>query len=171
MPQMRTAGEPLLPRKLTVRAHNRKLVLDNRAGESERHVLLKALAFALSFPTYPDIAVERTIGHRVKPDLVQLNIDGRPLFWAECGETARAKLIHLTRSLAETHLVIAMQGTSPGPGVSIVRNALPASGRGGPVELVRFPDDASRHVDEDGRVTISLADCEIVRIAPRWEGP
>ena len=107
MARMGATDELVLPRKLTFRAHGRKLVLVKRPWESERHVLLKALVFALYVPSYPDLVVERAIGHRYKPDLVQLDLGGRPAFRAECGETARDKLVLLARAIPATHLVIA----------------------------------------------------------------
>ena len=87
---MRHGDEATLPRKLTVRAHGRKLILAKRTWESERHVLLKALVFGLYVPSYPDLFVERAIGHRYVPDLVALDSHSDPVFWTECGETAGA---------------------------------------------------------------------------------
>jgi hypothetical protein len=68
-----------LPRKVTVRVGGRKQVFAQRAGESDRHILLKALVFALYQSQFPDMGVERNIGHRYKPDLVVLGSDGTPL--------------------------------------------------------------------------------------------
>ena len=99
MTRMTARGELPLAGKLTIRAGGRKLVLVKRAWESERHVLLKALIFALYVPAYPGLAVERAIGHRYKPDLVEMGDDGSPVFWAECGETSRQKLDVLVRTL------------------------------------------------------------------------
>jgi hypothetical protein len=156
-------GELPLPGKLTVRAGGRKLVLAKRAWESERHVLLKALVFGLYVPAYPDLAVERAIGQHYKPDLVTLDTDSQPLFWAECGETGRQKLAHLIKAFPATHLVVAKQVASLAPYEAIVREALPKGVRSAPVELLNVPSDASRFLSDDGRITISFADVTVVR--------
>src|SRR3712207_1194814 len=104
---MPTRTDLALPRKFTVRADDLKLVLVKGAGESERHVLLKALVFGLYVATYPQLAVEVAIGKRYKPDLVALDDGGHAIFWAECGEIGRDKIIHLVRGYPRTHLVVA----------------------------------------------------------------
>jgi hypothetical protein len=166
MPPMRARDEPAIARKLTVRAHGRKLVLVKRAGESERHVLLKALVFGLYAGRYPDLRVEVPLARptRYKPDLVAVDAEGRPLFWAECGETGKEKIEYLVRAFPATHLVIAKQATRLAPFVAIVRRALPPGGRPAPVELLNFPPDAARHIAPDGSIDPACADCEIVRI-------
>ncbi len=161
---MRRGDEATLPRKVTVRAHGRKLVLAKRTWESERHVLLKALVFGLYVPSYPDLFVERATGHRYMPDLVALDSHGDPVFWAECGETARDKLAHLVRAFAATHLVVAKQATSLVPFAEIVDSAAPPKGRSAPIELLNFPDDAARHLGQDGEIDVTFADCEVVRL-------
>ena len=151
-----------LPRKLTVRAQRRKLVLLKRAGESERHVLLKALVFGLYAASYPELAVETAIGKRYKPDLVALDAYGQPIFWAECGEIGRAKIVHLVRAYPNTHLVIAKQTSSLDPYLAIARTARPIKERTAPVEFLNFPADAHRFLRSDGEIVVSFADCERV---------
>ncbi len=157
-------GEPPLAGKLTVRAAGRKLVLAKRARESERHVLLKALVFGLYVGRYPDLAVERPIGHRYTPDLVALAADGRPVFWAECGETGRNKLASLVKSFPATHLVVAKQVPTLAPYESMLQRALAGVRRMAPVELLNVPPDAARFIGEDGEVTIDAADVDVVRL-------
>lgn len=160
---MTARGEPPIGGKLTVRAGGRKLVLAKRAGESERHVLLKALVFGLYVGRYPDLAVERPVGHRYTPDLVALGSGGRPVFWAECGVTGRDKLAHLIRTFPATHLVVAKQVASLAPFEAMVRTVLAGTVRAAPIEIVNVPPDAARFVGEDGRITIGDDDAEIVR--------
>lgn len=155
---MRT--ELTLPRKVTVRAHQRKLVLVKRAGESERHVLLKALVFGLYVAEYPDLSVETSIGKRYKPDLVSLDVEGQPTFWGECGEIGRAKIVHLVSAYPRTHLVIAKQTSSLRPYLAIARSARPTKARTAPVEFLNFPADAYRFLRADGEIVVSFADCE-----------
>jgi hypothetical protein len=164
MSSMRARDEPAIPRKLTVRAHGRKLVLVKRPDESERHVLLKALVFGLYAGRYPDLKVEVGIGHRYRPDLVALDSDGDPILWAECGETGKEKIEYLVRSLPHTHLVIAKQAARLAPFIEIARRALPPGGRPAPVELINVPPDAARFIDGDGTISIESGSCEIIRL-------
>ena len=163
MPRMTARGEAPLAGKLTIRAGERKLVLAKRAWESERHVLLKALVFGLYVGAYPDLAVERPIGHRYKPDLAALGPDGRPVFWAECGETGRKKLEHVIGAFPATHLVIAKQVASLAPYAAMIRQAIATTKRAAPVELLNAPPDAARFVAEDGEITVTFGDVEVVR--------
>ena len=112
---MTADGELPLAGKLTVRAGGRKVILVKRARESERHVLLKALVFGLYVDRYPELTVEPRIRHRHRPDVVALGPDGRPSFWAECGETGKQKLEHLVRAFPGAHLVVAKQVPNPAP--------------------------------------------------------
>jgi hypothetical protein len=161
---MTARGELPLAGKVTVRAGGRKLVLAKRAWESERHVLLKALVFGLYVERYPDLAVERAIGHRYRPDLVALGGEGGPVFWAECGETGRDKLAHLLRAFPATHLVLAKQAASLAPYAAMVRASLAGTRRAAPVELLNVPPDAARFVRSDGRITIGFEDVVTVRL-------
>lgn len=163
MARMTSRGELPLPGKLTVRAGHRKVVLAKRAWESERHVLLKALVFGLYVAGYPELAVERAIGERYKPDLVALEVDGQPLLWAECGETGRQKLEYLIKALPGTHLVVAKQVASIAPHRAVIETAVAKGKRSAPVELLNFPPDASRFLGEDGGITIGFADVTLVR--------
>jgi hypothetical protein len=88
---MTEPGEAQIPAKLTIRVGSllgdRKLVLVNRPAESARHVLLKALVYALYLPAYPNLAVELPIGDRYRPDLVALGAvrPVAPSWYACCG--------------------------------------------------------------------------------------
>ena len=163
---MRTHDEPAIAGKLTVRASGRKLVLAKRAGESERHVLLKALVFALYIQRFPDLIVERDIGRRYKPDVVALDPLGDPIFWAECGQTGRDKLAHLVRTLPDTHLVFAKQGVPLPPVIELIRAALASTPRRATIELLGFRRDAARFIQPDGAIKVDIAQIEIVRFSP-----
>ena len=172
---MTARGEAPLAGKLSVRAGGRKLVLAKRAWESERHVLLKALVFGLYVGDYPDLAVERAIGHRYKPDLVALGPDGQPVFWGECGETGRDKLAQLVKAFPTTHLVVAKQVATLAPYEAMLRQALAGTSRTAPVELINAPPDAARFIAPDGEITVGIAGVEAIRFLddsgppPPWE--
>ena len=166
---MRDPGEPVIPRKLTLSAAGRRIVFVKRAGESERHVLLKALVFARYAPEFPNIAVEVGFGHRYKPDLVAFDSEGRPIFWAECGETARAKITSLVRNFRDTHLVFAKQSTPLEPYAAMIEDAWPKKGRSAPVDLLNFPPDAANLIQPDGTILGSCDTCEIRQFPGFWK--
>ena len=160
---MRDPGELAIPRKVTLRAAGRRIVFVKRAGESERHVLLKALVFARYAPDYLDLAVEVGFGHRYKPDLVSLDPEGRPAFWGECGESNRAKITSLVGAFRDTHLVFAKQAPALTPYAEMIETAWPRNGRTAPVELLNFPADAARLIDPEGVISSACDDCEVIR--------
>jgi len=85
-----------LRRKWTFRAHGKQVVFIKKKFESEIHVLTKAFLWALFLPDYPDLSVEIQVGNRFKPDLVQLDDDGKPTFWGEAGRVSLKKLMKNT---------------------------------------------------------------------------
>jgi len=159
---MREPGEIPLPGKMTVRADGRKLVLGKRPGESARHVLLKAIVWALYLPRYPQLSVEPPRRGRYRPDLVALDDDGDPLFWAECGETGRAKTAALVRTLPTTHLVFAKQVARIDPYRAMIGDALAGARRSAPVELLNLPPDADRLLLPTGEIAVTFDDVQLV---------
>ncbi len=143
-----------MPRKLTIRVNGRKQVFARGAGEGDRHILLKALVFALYLPQYPDLGVERSIGNRYKPDLIALASDNTPIFWAECGEIGTEKLTRLVRRFPDTHLVIAKMAVDLAPWQAIIERALPER-RTAPIELLGFDAIAWDAFDEGGDLDLS----------------
>ena len=158
-----------LRRKLTFRAHESTLFLVKRPVESTEHVLQKALLWGLYLPTYPTLRVEVPLpgGSRYKPDLLAL-AGQQPLFWGECGVVSMAKLADLLRRYRATHFVFSKWAVSTQTleafGAAIER-ALAGIRRSAAVELMCFPPDAARHIDESGEITIAREDLQI----RRWE--
>ena len=99
--------ELLLRRKWTLRAHGRQVVFVKKAFESDTHVLMKALLWALYLPAYPGLTVEVAVGDRYKPDVVALDARDEPLFWGEAGDVTTAKIRSLTRRYRNTHFALA----------------------------------------------------------------
>lgn len=159
---MRDPGEPAIAGKLTIRAGGRKVVLRKHPWESSRHVLLKALVFALFVPDYPDLVVEPPRAERYRPDVAAFAADGTPVFWAECGETGRDKLAWLLKHRPATNLVLARQGVALEPWQALVRDLAGGIRRSAPVELVLVPADAERFVRPDGAVVVGRNDVTIV---------
>ncbi len=157
-----------LRRKLTVRAYGRSLVLVKRPLESAEHVLQKGLLWALYLPDYPNIRVEVPLPSpsRYKPDLLALDAQHQPIFWAECGEVSIAKLRFLLDRYRRTHVVFSKWDMRLDPFAELIKQALPSSRRSAPVELIGFPATATTFIMEDGTINIDRDDIEI----HRWEG-
>ncbi len=149
---MRRPGERPLPGKLTVRVGQRKHVFAKGSGESERHVLLKALLFATFVDQYPDLLVERNIGQRYKPDLVALGPYQSVRFWAESGVTSRDKVRWLVRHVRDGHLVFARQAGAGDTFPDLVAEAVSRETRHGLVEVLSFAEDAWEAIGPDGTI-------------------
>ena len=155
----------LLRRKLTLRAHGEKVVFVKKPRESLEHVLMKAFLWALHLPAYPDLAVEIPIGDRYKPDVVQLDTLGQPVFWGEAGKVGADKVASLVRRFPDTHFAVAKWATPLAPFADLVRSALGDRPRRAPFDLFQFPDDsAARFIRNDGTVALRFEDVERVRL-------
>ncbi len=155
----------VLRRKLTVRAHGRRLVLVKRPGEGAEHVWMKAFLWALYLPAHPGLTVEVPIGDRYKPDLVALGDDGRPTFWGEAGKVSAEKYRALFRRYPDTPFAFAKWTTRLDPHAALIRDALDGRPRRAPVDLLGIPPDApDRFLAPDGTVTVAFSDLVVVRL-------
>jgi hypothetical protein len=140
------------------------VTLVKRAWESEEHVLLKVLGFALYRPRYPRLIIEPQVDDRYRPDLVQLDERGKPLFWGECGTVGLAKIRRLTRRYRQTHFAFFKWESEVEHYVTLIEKAMAGLKRTGPVELIGFPlDTATRFVADDGTVSVGFDDCTVIR--------
>lgn len=156
-----------LRRKWTLRAHGQQVVFIKKAQESTEHVLMKAFLWALYLPDYPDMRVEVPVGDRNKPDLVALDENNLPRFWAEAGQVGRQKIHSLVRRYRAAHFVIARWAQRLDPLEAIVREALAGVRRSAPFDLISFPaDGAARFIDAHGALTITPAEITRVRLLP-----
>ena len=157
--------ELVLRRKLTLRAHGKQVVFVKNAYERPEHVIMKALLWALYLPYYPEIGVEIAIGDRYKPDVVQLDERGYPLFWGEAGEVGEDKIRSLVKRFRGTHFVVARWHTRLDSLAEIVREALHGVRRSAPFDLISLPDDsADRFIDDEREIHITLRDVEWLRL-------
>ena len=161
----------VLPRKLTLRALGpdgpQKVVFVKKRQEGIEHVLMKAFLWALYLPAYPDLAIEVPVGDRYKPDLVQLDAFGEPVFWGESGKVGAGKIASLVRRFPATHFAMAKWDAPLAPFVEIVEEAFGAlnGSQRPPFDVLRFPpDSADRFITDDGTVTVSFDDIERVRL-------
>ena len=153
-----------LRRKLTLRAHGRQMVFAKKPFESDIHVLTKAFIWALFLPEYPDLAVEMPVGGRYKPDLVQFDDSGKPVFWAEAGQVSRRKLQTLVQRQRFTHLVFAKWNLKLEPFYRLIRKETKAVCRSAPVDLISFSAESDRrHIQPDGTIQITFHDIHRVR--------
>lgn len=153
-------------RKITVKAHDRQLVLIKKDKERIEHVWMKALLWALYLPDYPAVQVEVGIGDRYKPDLVARDAEGSPIFWGEAGQVGVQKVESLLRRYPTTHFAWAKWDTRLTPYAEIIdkarRNNRP---RPAPVDLLAFPaDSVERFIAPDGQITLTVADCTVRRL-------
>ena len=157
-------GELRLERKYHFRAAGQNLYLKKRINESEKHVLLKSLTYALYSRLYTGISIDIPIGDRYKPDLVKLDGEGKPVFWAECGKLSRKKIRKICKKYKGTHFVFVGTSRRFGDLVSRVAEDIAKIRRGGPVELIKLPDDLEKYFDDRRNITIQFSDCHIVKL-------
>jgi hypothetical protein len=166
-------AEPVIPRKWALRAHGRHNIFTKGPQESARHVIMKAMLWALYLPQYPTMSVEVRIGDKYKPDLVAFGaepalytVQEHPLFWGESGVVGLNKIRSLVRRYPETHFAIAKWETTLRPHTEIVKKALNGYPRAAPFDLLRIPADAaSRFIDADGEIHVRHDDLDWLRLS------
>lgn len=77
-----------------------------RVGETYRHVLLKALGYAMYAPLFPTLTIETPVGLRYRPDLVARDAAGNFSFWGECGLNSLRKTAWLLKHAGVEQLVL-----------------------------------------------------------------
>ena len=153
-----------LQRKWTFRAHGEQMVFIKKTFESEIHVLTKAFIWALFLPDYPDLSVEIQIGNRFKPDLVQLDEHGKPLFWGEAGRVSLKKMKALLLRFRSTHLVFAKWNMNLEPFRKMIEKETGSIRRLAPIDLISFPaGSGERFIGRDGTIQIAFGDVNRVR--------
>jgi hypothetical protein len=153
-----------LRRKWTFRAHGKQMVFIKKTFESEIHVLTKAFLWALFLPDYPDLSVEIQVGDRFKPDLVQLDDDGKPMFWGEAGRVSLKKMRALVHRFRSTHLVFAKWNMNIEPFHAVIKKEIGSTRRMAPVDLISIPAGSDEHfIGRDGTIQIAFKDVNQVR--------
>lgn len=82
-----------------------KIVVGGRAAEPESHVLLRVLAYLLFHREHLQFhvrALDDAIAY--EPDLIELDYQLRPVFWAECGDCSVEKLDRLAVKVPEAEI-------------------------------------------------------------------
>ena len=133
----------------------RPVRLWQRPGETYRHVLLKALGYAMFVGEYPALEVETPVGLRYKPDLVARGggRGARFLFWGECGLVSMRKVAWLLKHGGIERLALFKLDCGVPAYVRELRASVePRYREGGRLLLVNFAADvaeraADRHVE------------------------
>ena len=148
-----------LRQKFTFQAHDRKVVFIKKPMESIHHVIMKALMWALYLPTYPHLVIEMGVGSRYKPDLVEIDMNGHPLFWGEAGRLSNRKMRTLLTRYRRTHFAFAQWGSTLRPFEKRMRKAVSESIRKAPSDLILFPEDSEkRFISANGRIELHFSD-------------
>jgi hypothetical protein len=153
-----------LRRKWTLRAHGRQMVFIKKPLESGMHVLTKAFIWALYLPDYPNLCVEIPVVGRYKPDVVQFDDTGEPVFWGEAGQVSRRKIQALIQRHLSAHLVFAKWDLDLAPLHRIVKREMGADCRRAPIDLISLPAQSDRRfIQTDGTIQISFKEVRHVR--------
>lgn len=153
-----------LRRKWTLRAHGRQMVFIKKSFESDIHVLTKAFVWALFLPDYPQLFVEIPADGRYKPDVVQFDDNGKPVFWGEAGQVSLKKMRTLIHKYRSTHLVFAKWHRDLEPLRKILKKESIITQRSAPVDLISVPPDShQRFIGPDGTIQINFKDVHRVR--------
>ncbi len=83
-----------------------KIRLWQRPGETYRHILMKALGYAMYVEKFPSLEIETKVGLRYKPDLIAKNQGGEFIFWGECGLNSIRKTKWLLKHTRTEKLVL-----------------------------------------------------------------
>ena len=130
-----------------------------RAGESYRHVLLKALGFAMFVGKFPNLEIEKKVGLRYKPDLVAQNTKGEFIFWGEAGENSLRKTAWLLKHARVENLALLKLAIGDVQFVKQLRAEIPPRYReNGKLSVINF-------VPEIGEIT---CDKRIEKVLPEW---
>lgn len=153
-----------LRRKWTLRAHGKQMVFIKKPFESDVHVVTKALIWALFLPDFPHLSVEIPVGGRYKPDVVQFDEKGEPIFWGEAGHVSRRKMRTLIQRHRSTHLVFAKWDLDLALFSRMLQKETASVRRQAPVDLISFPAASDeRFIQPDGSIQISFNDIGLVR--------
>lgn len=147
-------SELLLGGKFTFRVGGKKQVFVKKPVEHHRHVVMKALLWALYLPEYAQLQVEISIGFRYKPDLVAPG-DEAPLFWAEAGRVGNQKLKRVIHRFPRTHFAFSVWGSSLSSMTARVQQQARCVHRLAPVDVIAFPEDAAtRFFEAKGTIRV-----------------
>lgn len=122
--------------------HGSRVRLWQRVGESYRHVLMKALGYAMFVGDFPELEIETDLGLKYKPDLVAQGDAGVYRFWGECGQVSIKKTHWLLKHTRTECLVLFKIGANAEHFADQLRDEIPSKYRAqGRLSLVNFRAD------------------------------
>ena len=147
-----------MKRKWTFRANGRIYVLVKRPQEREVHVLMKIFLAKLYGADYAHLRIEVPYAResRYKPDLSALDDQGEALFWGECGEVSREKLIALIKKYRTTHLCFSKWNIRSYAFERMIERAIQSlkRPRTAPVDFINFKEKHRDSVADDGEILL-----------------
>lgn len=140
------------------RIRDQRVRLWQRDGESYRHVLMKALGYAMFAPDHPGLEIETDLGLKYKPDLIAQGADGVHSFWGECGQVSIKKTHWLLKHTRTERLVLFKIAANAEQFAKQLREEIPAKYRPkGRLSLINFRSDIVG-LTEDRQIAKVLAD-------------
>jgi hypothetical protein len=120
----------------------KRMRLWQRTGESYEHVLMKALAYAMFAPSFPNLEIETKVGLRYKPDLIAFNEKNDFAFWGECGQNSIRKTHWILKHTRTEKLVLFKIGFHAESLIRQLREEIPAKYRpAGKLSLINFVNE------------------------------
>ena len=117
----------------------KSIKLWQRQGESYKHVLMKALGYAMFVGEYPDLQIETPVGLRYKPDLIVVSENRDYKFWGECGQNSIRKTAWLLKHTEIEKFVLFKIGQNSEQIAKQLREEIPGKYRfAGRVLLINF---------------------------------
>jgi len=161
-------SQVLSRRKWKLYAHDQHIVVVNGMSEKFTHPLMKAFLWALYMPDYPNITIEIRIGDKYKPDVVAFEEDALlrgspPVFWGEAGQVGTDKIKSIAKRYRDTHFAVAKWNTNLHHYSQLLDDLLGDIKRDAPFDLISFPEETIECIDDDGNITITFDDVELMR--------
>lgn len=107
----------------------KRIRLWQRTGESYKHILMKALGFAMFAREFPNLEIETKLGLRYTPDLIAFNAENDYAFWGECGQNSIRKTHWILKHTRTQKMVLFKIGINAKPLIKQIRAEIPSKYR------------------------------------------
>lgn len=112
------------------------ITIFKRKGEPVDHVILKALAYAIYWPTH-EVSLDVRFSGKYQPDLAALDLSGDPILWIECGQADADKLEYALKHTHAPEVVLVTRGPI-GPVVEDLRKKIHYRYTRGRLKVIAF---------------------------------
>ena len=121
------------------RLAGKRMRLWQKTGESYEHVLMKALAYAMFVPEFPNLEIETRLGLRYTPDLIAFSAKNDYAFWGECGLNSIRKTHWILKHTRTEKMVLFKIGFNHESLIKQLREEIPEKYRlSGRLRLINF---------------------------------